>query len=122
MGPICIAPQFKRKGYGKMLLDYCLEKATQMGFGAVCFEGEIKFYGKSGFQFARNYNIRYHDLPKGVDDSFFLCKQLKNGYLDNVTGEYSTPDIYLVNKQDVEEFDKQFKPKEKLKLKSQLFS
>lgn len=26
MGPICIAPELKRKGYGKILLDYSLEK------------------------------------------------------------------------------------------------
>ena len=29
MGPICIAPKFKRQGYGKILLDYSLEKATE---------------------------------------------------------------------------------------------
>ena len=38
LGPICIAPEFKRKGYGKILLDYSLEKAAEMGAGAVCFE------------------------------------------------------------------------------------
>lgn len=27
MGPICIAPELKRKGYGKISLDYSLEKA-----------------------------------------------------------------------------------------------
>ena len=27
MGPICITPELKRKGYGKVLLDYSLEKA-----------------------------------------------------------------------------------------------
>ena len=30
MGPICIAPELKRKGYGKLLLDYSLEKAKDM--------------------------------------------------------------------------------------------
>ena len=52
MGPICIAPELKRKGYGKILLDYSLEKAAAMGCGAVCFEGNIDFYGKSGFTYA----------------------------------------------------------------------
>ena len=27
MGPICITPELKRQGYGKALLDYCLEKS-----------------------------------------------------------------------------------------------
>ena len=42
-----INPALKRQGYGKKLLDYCLEKATAMGFGAVLFEGNIGFYGKT---------------------------------------------------------------------------
>ena len=33
MGPICIAPELKRQGYGKKLLDYSLEKATALGTG-----------------------------------------------------------------------------------------
>ena len=37
MGPICITPELKRQGYGKKLLDYSLEKAAAMGFGAVLF-------------------------------------------------------------------------------------
>ena len=53
MGPICITPELKRQGYGKKLLDYSLEKAAAMGFGAVLFEGNIGFYGNSGFDYAR---------------------------------------------------------------------
>ena len=121
MGPICIAPEFKRKGYGKILLDYSLERATVLGYGAVLFEGNIAFYGKSGFNYARKYGIRYHDLPEGADDSFFLCRELIPGYLDDVTGVYQTPQGYYVDDADVEEFDHQFPPKEKLKLPGQIF-
>ncbi len=121
MGPICITPELKRKGYGKALLDYSLEKAADLGFGAVLFEGNIMFYGKSGFDYARNFGIRYHDLPEGEDDSFFLCKELIPGYLDSVTGIYRTPQGYYVKDSDVEEFDKRFPAKEKLKLPGQIF-
>ena len=38
MGPICIANDLKRQGYGKAILDYSLEKAAALGFGAVLFE------------------------------------------------------------------------------------
>ena len=121
MGPICITPSLKRQGYGKKLLDCSLEKAAAMGFGAVLFEGNIGFYGKSGFDYARNFGIRYHDLPEGADDSFFLCKELIPGYLDDVTDVYQTPQGYYVADADVEEFDKAFPPKEKLKLPGQIF-
>ena len=121
MGPICITPELKRRGYGKKLLDYSLEKAAAMGFGAVLFEGNIGFYGKSGFDYARKFGIRYHDLPEGADDSFFLCRELIPGYLDGITGVYQTPQGYYVDDADVEAFDNAFPPKEKLKLPGQLF-
>ena len=120
MGPICITPKFKRKGYGKILLDYSIEKATELGFGAVCIEGNIDFYGKSGFTYASKYGIRYHGLPEDADASFFLCKELIPGYLNGVTGEYTTPTGYLIDEAEAEEFDKQFPYKEKLKLPGQL--
>ncbi len=121
MGPIGILPELKRQGYGKALLDYSLEKATELGFGAVLFEGNIDFYGKSGFDYADRFGIRYHDLPEDADASFFLCKELVPGYLDGVTGVYQTPQGYYVDDADVDEFDKAFPPKEKLKLPGQLF-
>ena len=121
MGPICVTPELKRKGYGKILLDYSLEKATELGYGAVCFEGNIEFYGNSGFTFAREYGIRYHGLPDGEDDSFFLCKELIPGYLNGISGEYTTPQGYFVDENEAEEFDKEFAYKEKLKLPGQLF-
>lgn len=121
MGPICITPELKRKGYGKKLLDYSLEKAAGMGFGAVCFEGNIDFYGKSGFTFASKFGIRYHGLPEDADSSFFVCRELIPGYLDGITGEYATPQGYFVDEAAAEEFDKAFPHKEKLKLPGQLF-
>ena len=121
MGPIGITPELKRHGYGKKLLDYSLEQAAAMGFGAVLFEGNIGFYGKSGFDYARNFGIRYHDLPEGADDSFFLCRELIPGYLNGITGVYQTPQGYYVDDADVEEFDKGFPLKEKLRLPGQIF-
>ena len=121
MGPICITPELKRRGYGKLLLDYSLENAKETGFGAVLFEGNIDFYGKSGFDYARSFGIRYHDLPEGADDSFFLCKELAAGYLEGVTGVYQTPGGYYVDDRDVEEFDSSFPVKEKLVLPGQIF-
>ena len=60
MGPISITPELKRKGYGKALLAYSLEKAAGLGYGAVLFEGNIGFYGKCGFTYAREF---WYPLP-----------------------------------------------------------
>ena len=120
MGPICIANDLKRQGYGKMLLDYSLEKARELGCGALCFEGNIGFYGKSGFGYGRDKGLRYRDLPEDADDSFFLCRELIAGYLDSVTGVYGPPESYFVDEDACEAFDRDFPPKVKLKLPGQL--
>ncbi len=120
-GPIGIAPQYKRQGFGKALLDYSLARAAQMGAGAVCMEGNIDFYGKSGFVVAGTRGIRYHGEPEAELVPYFLLKELQPGYLDGVSGIYHTPAGYYVDEAAAEEFDKQFVPKQKLKLPSQLF-
>ncbi|MBQ2834988.1 MAG: N-acetyltransferase [Clostridia bacterium] len=121
MGPICICNELKRKGYGKKLLDYSIEKARAFGCGALCFEGNIDFYGKSGFAYASEFGIRYHGLPEGADASFFLCRELIPGYLDGVTGEYAPPKGYFVDESEAEAFDRAFPKKEKLRLPGQIF-
>ena len=121
MGPICITPELKRQGYGKQLLAYCLEKAAKLGCGALCFEGNIGFYGKSGFTYASDFGIRYHGLPEGADASFFLCKELVPGYLAGITGEYAPPQGYFVDEDETEAFDRDFPPKKKERLPGQLF-
>lgn len=121
MGPIGILPEYKRQGFGKILLDYSLEKAREAGCKAVCFEGNIDFYGKSGFVPASQFGIRYHGVPEGEDASFFLCKELVPGTLTGITGEYTTPRGYFVDEKEAEQFDQEFVPKEKLTLPGQLF-
>ena len=116
MGPICIASEFQRQGYGKVLFDYSLDKAKHQGCGAVCFEGNIDFYGKSGFKYASEYGIRYHGLEEGQDASFFLAIELIPGYLEDITGEYATPKSYFVDEKEAEEFDQLFPNKEKKKI------
>ncbi len=121
MGPICIAPDLKRKGFGKKLLDYSLNKASEPGYGAVLFEGNIAFYSHCGFDYASTFGIRYHDLPEDADSSFFLCKELIPGYLNGITGVFQTPEGYYVDDADVEAFDRSFPYKEKLRLPGQIF-
>ena len=121
MGPISIAPPLKHQGYGRRLLDYSLKKAAELGFGAVLIEGDLGFYGQSGFTYAHQRGIRYNDLPAGTDTSFFLCKELIPDYLDGITGVYHTPSGYEVDPSDVETFDREFPVKEKQTLPGQLF-
>ena len=119
-GPIGIAPAFKRRGYGKILLDYSMEKAKELGAGALAITGNILFYGKSGFIPAKTKGIRYADDPEA---SYFLIKELIPGFLDSVSGTYKDPEGYFVcekNPEAFEQFEATFPKKEKLRLPGQL--
>lgn len=120
-GPIGIAPEYKRRGYGKRLLDYSMEKACKMGAGALAITGNILFYGKSGFVPAKTKNIRYADDP---DADYFLIKELIPGFLNGVSGSYKDPEGYFVCEKDPEAFERfeaTFPKKEKQKLPGQIF-
>ena len=121
LGPICIAPEWQRNGYGKILLDDVLERAAALGCGAVCLEGNIDFYGKSGFVLASSFGLRYHGVPAGEELPFFLCRELTPGYLDGITGEYAPPQGYFVDEQEAEAFDQGFPYRKKEVLPGQLF-
>ena len=119
-GPISLAPEYKRQGYGKCLLDYSMEKAKEMGAGALAITGNILFYGKSGFVPAKSKGIRYADDP---DASYLLIKELTPGFLSGISGTYKDPEGYLVCERDPDgfaQFEATFPEKKKQKLPGQL--
>lgn len=123
-GPICIAPNFKRMGYGKQLLEYSMAKAHELGAKALAITGNIDFYGKSGFVLASSKNIRYADAdPADALVPYFLIHELESGFLDGVSGSYHDPKEYFVadqNPEAFEAFDAKFPAKIKLTLPGQL--
>ena len=98
-----------------------MEKAQEMGAGALAITGNILFYGKSGFVPAKTKGIRYADDPEA---DYFLIKELIPGFLDGISGNYKDLEGYIVcekNPEDFEKFEAAFPQKEKLKLPGQLF-
>ena len=102
------------------MLDFSMEKAKALGVGAICIEGNIDFYGKSGFVTASTKGIRYADAEENDKVvPYFLIKELDDGFLDNINGTYRDPDEYFVADRYANEFEKfdalfPFKVKEKL--------
>lgn len=122
-GPLAIHPDFQRNGFGKILVDYSLEKAKDLGYTCVFICGNGEFYGKSGFVPATTKGIRYADDPEG-EALYFLCKELKENFLKDVYGIYHDPKGYFVPHEKPEAFEKYestFPKKEKLKLPGHIF-
>lgn len=124
-GPISIAPAYQRKGYGLRLLQYALERAREMGIGAVCMEGNIDFYKHAGFQVASRLGIHYHDEPLDAEVPYFLAQELTDGYLHGKEYIYATPQGYFAaigQPEAFAEYNATFPVKEKQKLPTQLFT
>lgn len=119
-GPLCIAPEFQRQGFGRMLLDAAMQHAAALGFGAAVLEGDPGFYGPSGFVPGKRIGIRYADDPEA---DYFLVKELRPGFLHGKSGTYRDPEGYFVcltRPQEFAEFEACFPVKEKHFLPGQL--
>lgn len=48
-GPISVHPDFQKKGLGKKLIEYTLDKAKCLGYKAVLITGDNNYYNPLGF-------------------------------------------------------------------------
>lgn len=117
-GPLSISPEYQHIGLGSLLLRESMARARALGAGALCIEGNPKFYGRAGFSAACEHGISCD----GAEPSpYFLLAELESGYLDGVSGVYHTPRAYFVDEDEAARFDSRFPPREKLRLPGQLF-
>lgn len=107
-GPISVLPDMQRKGIGKALITNMIEKATQLGYGAILFFGRPEYYPRFGFKEASKFGIAD---AEGYNYPAFMGMELIPGYLAEAKGgRYYESDIYNdeLNREAVKEFDKQF--------------
>ena len=108
IGPISVLPEHQRKGIGKALIYEMIDRARQLGHGAILFWGRPEYYPQFGFVAASGYGITDAD---GHSSPAFFAMELIDGYLaDAKGGKYYESDIYddSLNKETVKVFDKAF--------------
>lgn len=112
MGPLCVLPQYQRKGYGKALLEYTFAKAAEMGYDTIVNFGNPDNYVARGYKSCRRYNVCFEG---DIFPAALLVKILKEGALDGRKWFYhpSEADHPCNDKEAFEKFDSQFPPKEK---------
>lgn len=125
-GPVSILPEFQGQGLGRELIEHGLEKAAEMGFGAVFVIGDDKFYEHLGFSNALQQGIRYEFADREDEEiDYVLCKELQAGFLKDVIGMWRDPDGYRVCMRDpfgFQEFESGFPYKALEYNEDQLFS
>lgn len=119
-GPVSVLPEYQKKGYGKKLINYTIEKAKKLGYDAIVITGNPKYYKKFGFESCYKYKIYYGGLDKNEEMPFFMIKILNDNNVKNLKGIYSVPDCYRVDEKELEEFDRKFPLKIKEKIEGQI--
>lgn len=117
-GPVSVLPEYQKKGYAEKLINYTLELASRMGYPFVLITGNPNYYKKYGFESASKYGIYYEGMSKEDESPFFMIKVLDESKL--VRGIYSDPEVYNIDENELEEFDKHFPIKAKEKREGQL--
>ena len=56
-GPVCILPEYQRKGYGKKLMEYSFQKAAALGYHVIVIFGHPGNYVGVGFKSCKKYNV-----------------------------------------------------------------
>ena len=122
MGPIGVLPSYQRQGIGSMLMNYSIEKAKQLGYKAVIIFGNPDYYHRFGFVNAKEYGIQ---TSWGANFEEFMVLELYDRGLHGISGRFYADQVFELEKEEQEIFEKEFPPKEKrvtdIQLKQRVF-
>lgn len=109
-GPLCVDPDYQRRGYGKLLIRHSFEKAVSMGYDTVVIFGSPSNYVSSGFVSCKKYNVC---TPEGKFPAAMLVQELKAGALDGRKWYYRDSPVMNILPQEAEAYDATLPPKER---------
>jgi len=103
-GPLSVLPNLQKIGIGSALMNYSIQEARKLGYGAILFFGHPEYYPRFGFVEAKEFDITDCN---GESYPGLMAMELKTGYLKNVSGKFVEADIYNddLNREQAKEFD-----------------
>ncbi len=110
MGPLSVLPPFQRKGIGSLLMNYSIEKARVLGFKAIIIFGNPGYYQRFSFINSGRYGIK---TSSGENFDAFMALELYDGALNGITGRYYVDEVFEVQDEELEIFEREFPYKEK---------
>lgn len=112
LGPISVLPDYQHSGIGRRLIEHTVNAARRMGYTAILLCGDPVLYSGYGFKPAGKYAIR---TSENKISPFLHIYPLKVCDMHTLAGRYFESRVYEMDLRQVEAFDKNFPPKEKIK-------
>lgn len=109
-GPLCVHPDFQRRGIGTALIDTTRALVAGKGIPAIAIYGDPHNYCKHGFRNGIDYRVSTMDgdYPLGL-----LVLELQPGFFGGQKWKLKQSDAFQFEQEKALEFDKGFKEKEK---------
>ena len=120
LGPLAIHEDFQNHGLGSKLIDHTLNLAKDEDIPFVFVVGDEDYYRRFGFISASEYDLYLEGTDMGEECPFFMIRLFDESKLKDGIGIFHNPDVFDVNPEDVDEFDKKFEYKKKEVLEGQL--
>lgn len=109
-GPVCVAPEHQRRGYGKRLLEHSFAKAAALGYDAVVIFGSPANYVGRGFVSCKKHNVC---AEGGRFPAAMMVKELVPGALDGRRWTYRDSPVMAVDEAEAARYDDTLPPMEK---------
>lgn len=109
-GPLCVHPDYQRKGIGTALINKTKEIVQNKNIPAIAIYGDPHNYCKHGFKNGLDYNVSNIDgeYPLGL-----LVLETRVDFFSNQQWKLLQSDVFNFDQNKVAEFDKFFKTKSK---------
>lgn len=115
-GPVSIAPEYQRQGFGKRLMEHSFARALELGYEAVVIFGSPANYVSRGFQSCRKLRVC---VEGGKYPAAMLVKELRPGALEGKAWVYHESPVMEIREEDALAFDDALEKLEKKHLPSQ---
>ena len=115
-GPLSVLPEYQNNGIGGKLINHTIKISKKMGYKGIIIYGDPEYYKRFGFKISKDYKITNKDRKY---PAALLVLELYPNALNGIEGIFDEGEVYEIDKNEAEEFDKKFIAKEKGYLKSQ---
>jgi predicted N-acetyltransferase YhbS len=110
-GPLCVHPDWQRRGVGTALIQHTRDLATRKGYPAILILGDPHNYVRHGFKTGKDMGVCTLDgrYPLGL-----LVLELRPGFFaSSPQWKFQTSAAYAFDPGEAEAYDARFPPKEK---------
>jgi predicted N-acetyltransferase YhbS len=104
-GPVSVKPELHGQGLGAEIIRHSIDRARELGYGAVIIAGHPGYYPRFGFRPASDFNLT---MPDGSTMEPLMALEIIDGCLGMDGGTWHEDGVYEIDQSAFREWDAQF--------------